>query len=147
MFPVGRHDAIGQHTAGMLLRGLVHHAREGVIVGRFAEQRKPGGGAVERVVDIAARCLTRVARHGRKLTGCRTIGKKQIRCVLFFSFSHFPPALKRREEGPMINIDSRVFFLIGQIIMFLIFTIVGLLCLIFPEKIQEYWIKLDFCKL
>ena len=55
----------------VFLQGLEQDAFEGVVVGRLVEQRQPGHGAIERVVDITARRVACSLRHAaeRNRTG------------------------------------------------------------------------------
>ena len=52
------HQAVAQDAKGVSFQGLVEYAQESGVVGGFAKQLQPGGGAVQGVVDVTGLCLT-----------------------------------------------------------------------------------------
>src|SRR5208337_5256980 len=82
--PVRRHEAVTQDADGVPFQRLVEDTQEGSVVRGFAKQLEPGGRAVQRAVNIAGRCLARVAWHPNK-TNNTAAACQENRCVPFIS--------------------------------------------------------------
>ena len=84
--PVIRHETISQDTRGIAILSLAEHALKGLEVGRLLEQGKAGHGAIQHVVDEAARGDPSNTRHVRKTSGRPSLC--QMSCVPFSSLAY-----------------------------------------------------------
>jgi hypothetical protein len=65
--PMVRHQRKGEDPDGMFLERLGDNAQKRCVVGRFFKQRQSRHGAIEDMVNDAARGLSGTARHGGML--------------------------------------------------------------------------------
>jgi hypothetical protein len=52
--PVRRHKVIAENADGKTFQSLVEYAQESGVVGGYAKELEPSGGAVQRVVNVAS---------------------------------------------------------------------------------------------
>ena len=79
--PVIRHQTIRQDSRGIAILSLTQHALKCLEVGRLLEQSQAGHGAIQHVVDGAARGDASNTRHVHKASKRQSLC--QMSCVPF----------------------------------------------------------------
>src|SRR5262249_44529849 len=101
--PVVRHQAVSQQPGRVLLQRFGQDALEGLVVAVLLEQRQPGHGAVQHVVDQSARGVTGSTRHAASLCpdGCTVNGNRAASPL-----TARMPSTSTSEDGPTTSAGS-----------------------------------------
>jgi hypothetical protein len=98
--PVRRHKVIAENADGKTFQSLVEYAQEGGVVGGYAKELEPSGGAVQGVVNLAGWCSACAAWHDRSIPGCLVVKRELNASPLF-------PPLFSRYGGDCSRIATR----------------------------------------